>query len=128
MRTALLSLLVLLLGPGAAAAQGNPTNPADFANNPHPGMPWVGLGHPGRADYGSVVRYIEVPPQRVTVPVYVPGPGSFAGAFQPQEVEVPGYVVTETTTGYLYPERWGLQEVTPGVYEWRVLPQTFRPR
>ncbi len=92
---------------------------------PHPIDPWFGLPYPGRPDYGNVVRYIEVPPQQVVVPLYIPGPGSFPGEFEQQVVEIPGYLVTETTTGYVYPQRWSLEQVGPGVYYWRVLPPLF---
>ena len=118
-------LLILLLGglvvfPDLVSAQ---------VGSPHPTMPWSGLPHRGSGvNYGQMVRYIEVPPQPIALPVFVPGPGSFSGEFQPQLMEIPGYVVTETTTGYLYPERWSLQEVTQGVYQWVRLPQQFQPK
>jgi len=128
MRALALGTLLLLLLPITILAQGNPNNPADFSRNPHPTMPWSGVPYPGRVNYGAVVRYIEVPPQPIALPVYVPGPGSFSGEYQPQLLEIPGYVVTETSTGYLYPERWGLQEVTQGVYRWVRLPQQFQPK
>jgi len=80
------------------------------------------------ATYGQVVSYIEVPPQQVVVNVYVPGPGSLSGGFEPQLFEIPGYVVTETTTGYVYPARVGLREVTPGVFNWVTEPPGFQPR
>ena len=129
--------LVVLLLPVGAYAQApakKPPPPSPFLRCdppnaspgcPHPTQPWFGLPFPGRPDYGNVVRYLEVPAQQVAVPVYVPGPGSFSGDYQPQTVEIPGYVVTETTTGYLYPERWSLEQVTQGVYQWRVLPPLF---
>jgi len=116
--------LALLAAPAPALAQGAPTP----TSPPHPTMPWSGLPYPGRVNYGQVVRYIEVPPQPIALPVYVPGPGSFSGEYQPQLLEIPGYVVTETSTGYLYPERWGLQEVTQGDYRWVRLPQQFQPK
>ena len=43
-----------------------------------------------------------------------------------QVVEIPGYYVTETTTGYWYPERWTLQQLGVGVYQWVKLPAEFR--
>src|SRR3990172_11520589 len=116
--------LALLAAPAPALAQGAPTP----TSPPHPTMPWSGLPYPGRVNYGQVVRYIEVPPQPIALPVYVPGPGSFSGEYQPQLLEIPGYVVTETSTRYLYPERWGLQEVTQGDYRWVRLPQQFQPK
>lgn len=120
---AFIFFVVLLAVPEFAAAQApGPTSP------PHPSMPWSGPRAPGSAGSGTVVRYIEVPPQQTAVPVYVPGPGSFPGEYQDQVVEVPGYVITETTTGYLYPERLTLQQVTPGVYQWVTVPQQFQPK
>jgi len=104
-------------------------------------MPWFGLPYPGGADYGTVpnrlpkaqdvslygtvIGYIQVPPQQVAVPMYVPGPGSFSGEYEQQTVEIPGYTVTETTTGYLYPQRLSIEQVAPGMYHWRVLPPFF---
>ncbi len=132
----LVSLFLVLVVPELASAQ----SPLSFPS-PHPTMPWFGLPYPGAAGYGivpdrrpkaqdvglygTVTGYIEVPPQQVVVPVYVPGPGSFSGNYEQQIVEIPGYVVTETTTGYLHPERWALEQMTVGVYQWRVLPQFF---
>ena len=97
-------------------------------NTIHPTMPWVGVPNPSRVNYGAVVGYIEVPPQQVVVDVYVPGPGSFSGGFEPQLIEIPGYVVTETTTGYIYPTRVGLREITRGVFNWVTEPPGFQPR
>jgi hypothetical protein len=73
-----------------------------------------------------VIRYIEVPPQQVVVNVHVPGPGSFSGGFEPQLFEIPGYVVAETTTGYIYPARVALWEFTPGVFQWVTEPSIFQ--
>ena len=91
-------------------------------------MPWSGITHPNKGNYGNVVRYIEVPTQQVTIPVYVPGPGSLSGDYEQQVVEIPGYIITETTTGYLYPPRVDLQQVTLGAYQWVTLPQQFQPK
>lgn len=128
-------LLVCLLPITAYAQAKKPSPPppslrcdppfTDRLRCPHPVEPWFGLPYPGRPDYGNVVRYIEVPPQQVVVPLYIPGPGSFPGEFEQQVVEIPGYFVTETTTGYVYPQRWSLEQVGPGVYYWRVLPPLF---
>ncbi len=103
----------------------NPSNPNEYARmwpcNPYNPNNLATL-------YGQVIRYIEVPPQQVEIQVYVPGPGSFSGGYEQQVVEIPGYVVTETTTGYIYPERVGLQQVTLGVHQWVTLPQQFQPK
>ena len=98
------------------------------SNTIYPIMPWYGVATPNRLNYGTVVGYIEVPPQQVVVDVYVPGPGSFSGGLEPQTVEIPGYVVTETTTGYIYPARVGLRQVTPGVLNWVTEPPGFQPK
>ena len=106
-----------------------PGNVQSLPNHfPHPVNPWSGLPYSGRGNYGSVVRYIEVPPQQVQIQVYVPGPGSFSGGYEQQVVEIPAYIITETALGYIYPERVGLQQVTAGVYQWVRLPQQFQPK
>jgi hypothetical protein len=133
-----LGFFLVLLSPLPAFAQPPPsgqntpptpgnltTVPNDF---PTPTQPWYGIPSPTKGNYGNVVRYIEVPPRQVAIPVYVPGPGSFSGGYEDQIVEIPGYVVTETTTGYLYPPRVDLQQVTPGAYQWVTLPQQFQPK
>ncbi len=142
MKNALCILVILLacvlplraFGQGSPAtltpAPGTPTWPWWHSWNPyHPDYPHPST-NPYRleadlATYGQVVRYIEVPPQQVAVPLYVSGPGSFSGGYEPQVVEIPGYVVTETTTGYIYPQRLSLEQVTYGVYQWRVFPRAF---
>ncbi len=115
-------------GPFIIVPQGTPgsretipfTDEPHSLNNAHPMLPSAGLGY--------VVQYLQVPAQQVELQVYVPGAGSFSGGLEPQTVEIPGYVVTETTAGYIYPQRWGLQQVTAGVYQWVALPQQFQPK
>ena len=128
MRALTFGMLLLVVFPVTAFAQGNPGNPGDFVNNPHPTMPWVGVPGSSRVNQGTVVGYIEVPPQQMVVNVYVPGPGSFSGGFEPQLFEIPGYTVTETTTGYIYPARVGLREITLGVFNWVTEPPGFQPK
>ena len=99
--------------------------PHDF---PYGMLPWYGVFDPKKVNTGTLVRYIEVPPQQVVVDVYVPGPGSFSGGFEPQLFEIPGFVITETTTGYIYPARVGLREITRGVFNWVTEPQGFQPK
>ncbi len=119
---------LLLIFPGAVFAQttGRPSNPSDFTNNPHPTMPWSGITNPNRVDYGEVIRYIQVPPQPVTIEVYVPRPEGLPRQTQQQVVQVPSYYIAETTTGYYYPERWTIEQLNIGVYQWRRLPAEFR--
>jgi len=115
-------------GPIVIVPQGTPGSRETFPftdephrlNNPHPMLPNGGLGY--------ALQYIQVPTLQMMLPVYVPGPGSFPGELESQVVEIPGYVVTETTTGYIYPARWGLQQVTIGVYQWVTLPPAFQPK
>ncbi len=139
-RLAFAVFAILLAAPTIAGAQTTPppsgqnvpptipnllNRPNDF---PIPVDPWYGLPGPNRAMYGAFVRSVEVPAQQVVVPVYVPGPGSFSGEYEQQMVEIPGYVVTETTKGFIYPARPALQQVTYGVYQWVTLPATFQPK
>lgn len=129
MKPGVLALLVVLLAtPGTVGAQVNGPPAGGFNANPHPGMPWSGVPNPNNVAYGKVIRYIAVPPQQVQIQVYVPGPGSFSGGFEQQVVEIPGYVVTETTTGFIYPEHLTLRQISPGAWEWVRLPQTFQPK
>ena len=119
----LLVAIVVLSGvPEFATAQApSPTGP------PHPTMPWSGPWAPGSAGYGTVVRYIQVPPQQVEIDVSAPEAGG-SGEIQKQVVEIPGYVITETTTGFIYPQRATLQQTGPGVYQWVTLPQQFQSK
>jgi hypothetical protein len=89
-------------------------------NNPHPMLPNAGLGY--------AVRQVWVPPQPVVMQVYVPASSGAPEQSQAQYAEIPGFYVTETTTGYLYPERWTIDQPSPGVYQWRKVPAQFVPR
>ena len=133
------ALVCLSLIPAAALAQSPPaptgqnvpataanirSNPSNF---PHPTMPWNPTTRPEL--HGQVMGYLEVPPQQFVVELPVPGQvetGPFALA--PQVVTVPGYWVTETTTGYVYPQRWTLEQLNVGVYQWRLLAPEFRQK
>jgi hypothetical protein len=90
-------------------------------------MPWA-TNSTSRVDYGQVVRYIPVPPQPVSLTVHVPVPEGVPPKTEQQMVEVPGYYVTETTTGFYYPERWTIQQTGAGVYQWVKLPPDFKRR
>ena len=115
--------LAALLALLPAVALGQVGSPSDFSNNPHPGMPWSPTM---QSAFGTVVRYIPVAPQRVTLDVAVSTPGGVPAQTQRQVVEIPGYYVTETTTGFYYPERWTIDQLNVGVYQWRKLPPEFR--
>lgn len=89
-------------------------------NNPHPMLPNAGLGY--------AVRQVWMPPQPVVMQVYVPVPEGIPARYQTMYAQVPGFYVTETTTGVILPERWVLDQVTGGIYQWRRAPEQFVPR
>jgi len=120
---AVVAVTLQLFGGSSAFAQGNPANPADNLNNPHPAMPWA---FPNQVDYGQVIRYIEVPAQQVVLTLPVSVPDGVPARAEQQMQTIPGYYVTETTTGYWYPERWMLRQLNVGVYQWAKLPAEFR--
>lgn len=92
---------------------------------PHPAMPWAFFNpNVGAWHYGAVVQYIPVPSQQVVI--QVPVLDTVSPETRAQTVEIPGYYIAETTTGYWYPERWGLQQPNVGVYQWVKLPAEFR--
>ena len=113
------ALLGILAVASPASAQVTPTSP------PHPNMPW-NPNNPTRAEFGDFMRYVQVPPQQVVIPM--PVPGGQPGQVQQQSMEIPGYVVTETTTGYWLPERTTLVQVSAGVYQWQKLPMEFKKK
>jgi hypothetical protein len=124
-----LAILVTAALPVVVHAQAaNPGVPSDFSRNPHPAMPWAGYSNPnmGGFDYGQAIRYIPVPPQQVEIEVPVSVPEGVPARTQKQVQEIPGYYVTETTTGFYYPERWALQQLNVGVYQWVKMPGEFR--
>ena len=102
------------------------TGEPNHLNNAYPTQPWNQLGV-GRVDYGQVVQYIAVPPQQAVLSLYVPLPDGVPPQTREEIVEIPGYYVAETTTGYWYPERWTLQQQN-GVYQWVKLPAEFRKK
>ena len=134
--------LVLVLPPVSAAAQ-TPTGRAPLPNFPsplnpfprtgtilqgpstfpHPTMPWGFATHP--EVYGPVIGYREVPAQQLTVELPVASAETQPFRLAPQLVAIPGYVVTETANGYLYPERWTIEQLNVGVYQWRLLPAEY---
>ena len=120
---AVVALALELIGAVPVRAQaGNPADPADAINNPHPAMPWA----PGRrVDYGQAIRYIEVPAQYLVIMVPVRLPDGVPPRSEPQVQTIPGYYITETTTGYWYPERWTIQQLNIGGFQWARLPQEF---
>lgn len=137
MRLAVTAVAVALLATwGTAQAQiGVPNTPLvppgqplppPFGSQPHPfndsypTQPWdrsyVGA-------FGLPVRDVEVPARTVVVPVQA---ASGTSAIR-QELTVPGYLVTETTTGYIVHEHWGLQPMG-NVYYWTLIPTYFKPK
>jgi hypothetical protein len=96
-------------------------DPSDF---PFPSMPWW-WGVQAPEVYGGVVGYRVVPAHLVTVEVPAPSAETAPFELQPQLVEIPGYVVAETANGFWYPERWTVEQLNVGVYQWRLLPGEY---
>ena len=114
-------------GGGAPSGQNVTPSTAEIQqspnNFPYPTMPWAGASRP--EVYGQVVGYREMPPQQVTVELPATGAETAPFRLQPQVVTIPGYIVTETTNGYLYPERWTVEQLNVGVYQLRLLPPEY---
>lgn len=139
---ALAAALALLLASPALAQVGVPNPAVDLPppdvlpfgsaphpfNNPHPMMPGAGPGTAATRALGSVVRYIDVAPQPVLLSVWVPVPDGVPPRYETQYTVIPGYRIAETTTGFVYPERWTVEQPNRGVYVWRRLPAEFRPK
>ena len=113
-------IALLVIGSASAPAFGQ-------AGNPHPTMPWS-TNSTSRINYGQVLRYIPVQPQTVTIEVPVAVPDGIPPRTESQTHTIPGYYITETTTGYALPERWTIQQLNVGVYQWVKLPPEFRPK
>ena len=88
-------------------------------NNPHPMLPNAGLGF--------AARQVWMPPQPVAMQVYVPTPEGIPARYQTMYAQVPGFYATETATGVWLPERWVLDQVSVGLYQWRIAPMQFVP-
>jgi len=101
------------------------TGEPNHLNNAYPTQPWNQLGV-GRVDYGQLVQYLVVPPENAALTLNVPVPDSVPPQTRVETVEIPGYYVAETTTGYWYPDRWALQQLNLGVYQWVKVPAEFR--
>jgi hypothetical protein len=127
---AMLPVMALAQVPAPSPSGSNPSpTPFDlqFRRNdfPHPALPWSFWQ--GQA-YGRVLGYIPVAPQEVTLSTRRGPADGLSGEPAERVVTIPGYYVAETTTGYVYPERWALQPLGAGVYQWRLLPLEFRRR
>lgn len=115
-------------GPFQEVPQGTPGSRETFPfidephrlNNPHPILRNAGLGH--------VVSRVWVAPRPVWMQVYVPAPEGIPAKYQTMYTEVPGFYVVQTTTGTLYPERWVIDHLNVGLYQWRKAPAQFVPR
>src|SRR5262249_52443497 len=90
------------------------------ANSAHPMLPAAGLGY--------AVRQCWVAPAPVTMQVYRPAPAEVPAAYQPQVAQCRGCFVKETRTGFVEPERWVIEQLNVGVYQWRKLHVQFVPR
>src|SRR5256885_492275 len=74
----------------------------------------------------SPIRQIYIPPQAVQIVVYAPEQEVTGDQWVAQYTELPGYYVTETTLGYLYPDRWTLSSPAKGLYQWQRVPAGFQ--
>ena len=123
----LLPSIVLAQAPSGGNVPPTPGNIISNPNNfPYPTQPWNSLTRPEAK--GPTVAYITVPPQQVSIVVPEPAVNGEPVRLREQVVTVPGYVITQTALGYDYPERWTLEQTSPGVYQWRLLPAEFRRR
>ena len=86
-------------------------------------MPWNQFSSP---DYGQPIRYIEVPAQQIVLEMAVDVPAGVPPETRPQIVEIPGYLMLETTTGYVISEHWTVVQAGAGVFEWARVPAEFR--
>jgi hypothetical protein len=117
--------------PGSPAGTPSTTRPSvpftsepNQLNNPHPMLPNAGVS--GTGWYGVPFRQIYMPPQPVPIEVFVPQPEGVPDVWQTQYAELPGYYVTETTLGYIYPDRWTLVTPAKGIYQWQRVPSSFQ--
>jgi hypothetical protein len=102
------------------------TNEPNQLDNPHPML--LNAGVSGTGNWGVPIRHIYVPAQTVPIVVYDRHMEASGEPWTTQYTEVPGYIVVETTLGYLYPERWALYSPAKGVYQWARVPSAFQPK
>jgi hypothetical protein len=115
-----LAVAIVLGAAGAAFAAGT------VVPGPHPMMPWSGV--PTTSGLGVPIRQIWMPPKSVPIEVFVPKSETEPERWDTQYTEVPGYYYTETTLGYIYPDRWALYSPERGRYEWQRVPSAFTPK
>jgi hypothetical protein len=121
--TSRVGVLTVLIAAILGCVSRTAAQPPAATAAPHPSMPWNQYSRP---DYGQPIRHIEVPVQQMIIEVPVDVPAGVPPETQQQLVEIPGYVITETTTGYVIPERWTLVQTGLGVYQWQRVPGEFR--
>jgi len=119
--------------PGSPAGTPSTTRPSvpftgepNQLNNPFPTL--LNAGVSGTGGYGVPIRQIYMPAQAVPIIVYVAAQEVTGDQWVTQYTELPGYVVTETTLGYLYPDRWALYSPARGVYQWQRVPPVFQSK
>jgi hypothetical protein len=102
------------------------TSEPNQLNNAYPTL--LNAGVSGTGGWGVPIRNIYMPPQAVPIVVYDQYMEVAGEPWATQYAELPGYVVIETTLGYLYPERWTLLSLAKGVYQWQRVPSVFQPK
>jgi hypothetical protein len=103
-----------------------PVSQPNPLHNAHSMQPNAGVITTG--GLGVPFRQIWVPPQAVPIIVYDQHREGTGEQWVTQYTELPGYYVTETTLGYLYPDRWTLVSSQKGIYQWQRVPAAFRPK
>ena len=99
-----------LVLPGA----GFPFGPNDPSlTTPHLVLPWN--------LYGAVLRNIVIPEQPVVIPL-APAAGT---AEEARMIQIPAYIMTETTLGFFVPARYVPEQLPDGTYRWGVAPPQF---
>ena len=127
--------VAIITPPPAGSKPGTPStvrpsvpfgNEPHQLNNPYPTLPNAGVS--GAGAWGVPIRQIYMPAQTVPIVVYDRYMEAAGEPWTTQYTEVPGYIIIETTLGYVYPERWALYSPARGVYQWARVPATFQPK
>jgi len=115
--TLMLPTVVLARNPGASLVTpgaGFPFGPNDPSlTTPHLVLPWN--------VYGAVLRNIVIPAQPVIIPLAA-APGTTG---ESRMIEIPAYIMTETTLGFLVPARYVPEPLADGTYRWGIAPPQF---
>ena len=101
--------------PGALPPGTNPLTAIPFGDSPNPF---------NNSAWAPVLRVVAIPPLTTVIPMQAAQPGSLPPTIEAQQVTLPGYLVTEMTTGYLVHGHWGVRPVG-NAYYWTYFPTNF---